>query len=67
MAKIMNMAVDDLPTPNENAIRFVAKRGSMGVYAALTTRNYDINALKNGIHTSGRVAYRKDVVNKEWD
>lgn len=67
MAEIMNMAVKDLPTPNENAIRFVAKRGSMGVYTALTTRNYNINSLKNGVYTSGRVAYRKDVVDKEWD
>lgn len=67
MAEIMNMAVKDLPTPNENAIRFVAKRGSMGVYTALATRNYDINSLKNGVYTSGRVAYRKDVVDKEWD
>ena len=39
----------------------------MGVYTALTTRNYNINSLKNGVYTSGRVAYRKDVVDKEWD
>lgn len=64
MAAIMNVAVADLETPNGNAIRFVAKRGSVGVYTALTAKDYDLNQLRNGVYSSGRVAYKKTTVGR---
>lgn len=64
MAAIMNVAVANLETPNGNAVRFVAKRGSVGVYTALTTQDYDLNELRNGVYSSGRVAYRKKTVDR---
>jgi len=45
-------------------VRFVAKRGEIGVFMALADQGYNMNQLKNGIYESGKVAYRKTVVNK---
>ena len=41
-------------------IRFIAKRGEVGLHMALTDAGYDVKAAyKHGIWGSGRVAYRK--------
>ena len=64
MAEVMSEKVKDIRTPSGQAVSFVAKRGQMGVYMAISTEGYDMSKFKNGIYESGRIAYRKDVVNK---
>lgn len=63
LAELMNEKVSDIRSPNGQTIKFVAKRGSEGVYMALATEGYDISKLKNGVKSSGKVAYRKEQVN----
>lgn len=64
MASLMNEQVSDLTTPSGKVVRFVAKRGEVGVFMALADQGYNMNQLKNGIYESGKVAYRKTVVDK---
>lgn len=65
MAKIMNMAVGDLAAPSGQVVRFIAKRGEVGVHMALANADYNVEqAFKNGIWGGGRVAYRKNSVNR---
>lgn len=59
MAELMNQSARDITAPSGKVIRFVAKRGDVGVHMALADSSYDINQLKNGIWSSGRVAYKK--------
>ena len=63
MAELMNREVALLSAPSGRAIRFVAKRGEVGVHLALADRDYDMEQLKNGVWTSGRIAYKKRLVN----
>lgn len=63
MAELMNQAVEDVAAPSGRVIQFVAKRGEIGVHMALADKGYDMNQLKNGIWSSGRVAYKKKNVN----
>lgn len=62
MAALMNTAVKDLQSPSGKIIQFVAKRGEVGVHLALATPNYDMEQLKNGVWSSGRIAYKKKSV-----
>lgn len=64
MAELMSQKVSDLKAPSGRAVSFVAKRGEIGVFMALSNQGYDPNQYKNGIYSSGRVAYRKTVLNK---
>lgn len=59
MAELMNRSSKDITAPSGKVIRFIAKRGDIGVHMALANNSYDINQLKNGIWSSGRVAYKK--------
>jgi len=64
MASLMNDKVSDLTSPSGKVVRFVAKRGEVGVFMALADQGYNMNQLKNGIYDSGKVAYRSTVVDK---
>lgn len=64
LAELMNTSMKDVTAPSGRAIRFVAKRGEMGVYVAVADQGYNMNKVKNGVYSSGRVAYRQDTVNK---
>ena len=64
MASLMNEQVSNLTSPSGKVVRFVAKRGEVGVFMALADQGYNMNQLKNGIYDSGKVAYRKTVVDK---
>ena len=44
--------------------KFVAKRGEIGVMMALADAGYDMDQLKKGVWASGRVAYKKTVLDK---
>lgn len=64
MAEVMSQKTSELKAPSGRAISFVAKRGEIGVFMALSNYGYDPNAFKNGVYSSGRIAYRKTVVDK---
>lgn len=62
MAELMNVAVKDLKSPSGRVVKFIAKRGDVGVHMALADSGYDMNQVKNGIWNSGRIAYKKSNV-----
>jgi len=64
MASLMNEQVSDLTSPSGKVVRFVAKRGEVGVFMALADQGYNMNQLKNGIYDSGKVAYKNTVIDK---
>ena len=64
MASLMNTAVGDIESPSGRVVRFVAKRGEVGVQMALAGRGYNMNQLKNGVWSGGRVAYRSNQLNQ---
>ena len=64
LAQLMNMNVSDIKSPSGRVISFIAKRGDIGVHMALSDPQYDMSGFKNGIYGTGRVAYKKNVVNK---
>lgn len=59
MAELMNQSVKNVTAPSGRVVQFVAKRGEIGVHMALADRGYDMSQLRNGIWSSGRVAYKK--------
>ena len=64
MAELMNDKVTDITAPSGRAVKFIAKRGRVGVYTALADQGYDMSQVKNGVWTSGRIAYKKTEVSK---
>ena len=64
MASLMNEQVSDLTSPSGKVVRFVAKRGEVGVFMALADQGYNMNQLKNGIYDSGKVAYKNTIIDK---
>jgi hypothetical protein len=64
MAQLMNTAVGDIEAPSGRVVKFIAKRGDVGVQMALADREYDIDQLRNGVWTGGRVAYRSNQLDK---
>ena len=63
MVELMNQNISDLRAPSGKIVSFVAKRGEVGVHVALSTAGYDMSQLKNGVYSSGKVAYRKKTAN----
>lgn len=63
MAELMNQNVSGLTAPSGKVVSFVAKRGEIGVHMALSTAGYDMSQLKNGVYSSGKIAYRKNNAN----
>lgn len=64
MAELMTRAANDITAPSGRVVTFVAKRGEMGVHLALADRGYDMTQLRNGVWNDGRIAYRKEEVNR---
>lgn len=64
MAELMNEKVKDLRSPSGKVVSFVAKRGELGVHMALADSGYDFSTVKNGIYSSGKVAYKKDIIER---
>lgn len=62
LAELMNSHVGEIPSPSGRVVKFVAKRGSVGVYMALADVGYDMSQLRNGVWTSGKIAYKKQNV-----
>lgn len=63
LAELMNENVGDIRSPSGRVVRFVAKRGEVGVHMALADAGYDMSQVKNGVWAGGRVAYRANQLN----
>lgn len=62
MADLMNKKVADLRAPSGRVVRFLAKRGELGVHTALADEGYDMSQVKRGVYGGkrmGKVAYSK--------
>lgn len=64
MAELMTQKVSDIRAPSGRVVKFVAKRGEVGVMMALADEGYDMEQLSRGVWASGRVAYKKTVLDK---
>lgn len=64
MAELMSQKTSDIRAPSGRVVSFVAKRGELGVFMALSNSGYDPNQYKQGVYSSGRIAYKKDHANK---
>lgn len=64
LAELMNDRVGDIEAPSGKLLRYVAKRGEIGVHTALADQGYNMDQVAKGIHASGRIAYRQDTVRK---
>lgn len=62
LANLMNASVGDIPSPSGRVVRFVAKRGEMGVYMALADPGYNMGNVRNGVYGTGKIAYKKENV-----
>lgn len=64
LASIMNERVGEIPAPSGKVMRYVAKRGDIGVHTALADQGYNMNQVAKGIHASGRIAYKKETIKR---
>lgn len=62
MAEVWNKNVGEIQSPSGKVVKFVAKRGELGVYTALADASYDISQVKNGVFSSGKAAYKKQKI-----
>ena len=67
MAKLMNTKISDIPAPSGRVLRFVAKRGEIGVHTAVADAGYDLTQLKRGVFKTGKVAYKQENLMKGGD
>lgn len=67
LAQLMNSQVSDIQAPSGRVLRFVAKRGEIGVYTAVADAGYDLEQLKRGVFKTGKVAYRQENLMKGGD
>lgn len=63
-AELMTQKVTNIHAPSGRVVRFVAKRGEVGVMMALADENYNMEQLRRGVWTTGRVAYKKTQLSK---
>ncbi len=59
LAGLMNQTESSLVSPSGRVVRWVAKRGELGVQMALASSDYDMSQVKSGIWEGGRVGYSK--------
>lgn len=64
LAELMNDRVGNVQAPSGKIIRYVAKRGEVGVHTALADQDYNMSQVKNGVNMSGRIAYKQEVLTK---
>ena len=64
MAELMSQKTADLRAPSGRVVSFVAKRGEIGVFMALSNSGYDANTFARGVWSDGREAYKKTYANK---
>lgn len=59
LASLMNDKVSGIQAPSGRVLKFVAKRGEIGVHTAIADAGYDLDQLRKGVFKSGKVAYKK--------
>lgn len=64
LADLMTKSVSGLESPSGKVVAFVAKRGTMGVMMAIADKGYDFGNVKNGVWENGRVAYKKNSLDR---
>lgn len=64
LAELMNEKVGNISAPSGKVLRYIAKRGEIGVHTALADQNYNMAQVRNGVNSSGRIAYKKEVLTK---
>lgn len=60
LAMLMNERVSGIQAPSGRVLKFVAKRGEIGVHTAVADAGYDMDQLKRGVFKTGKVAYKKE-------
>lgn len=60
LAETLNQSIGDVAAPSGRVMRFVAKRGELGVHQALADSGYDMDHVKNGVYSGGKVAYKNE-------
>ncbi len=60
LATLMNERVSGIQAPSGRVLKFVAKRGEIGVHTAVADAGYDLDKLRKGVFKSGKVAYKKE-------
>lgn len=67
LASLMNERVSGFQAPSGRVLKFVAKRGEIGVHTAVADSGYDMDQLKKGVFKSGKVAYKKENLMRDGD
>lgn len=63
LAEVMNKNVGDIRAPSGKVVRYIAKRGSVGVHMALVDDSrFDMSEVRRGVYGDGRIAYKKEKV-----
>jgi hypothetical protein len=60
LASLLNEKASDIHAPSGRVLRFVAKRGEIGVHTAIADIGYDMDQLKRGVFKTGKVAYKNE-------
>lgn len=60
LASLMNDKLSNVAAPSGRVLKFVAKRGEIGVHTAVADAGYDLNQLSKGVFKTGKVAYKKE-------
>ena len=60
----MSQKTSDIRAPSGRVVSFIAKRGEIGAFMALSNSGYDPGQYKQGVYSSGRIAYKKNHANK---
>ena len=60
LAALMNEKAVGIEAPSGRVLKFVAKRGEIGVHTAVADAGYDMDQLKRGVFTTGKVAYKQE-------
>jgi hypothetical protein len=60
LASLMNEKVEGIQAPSGRVLKFVAKRGEIGVHTAVADAGYDLDQLKRGVFKTGKVAYKNE-------
>lgn len=64
MAELMSQKTSDIRAPSGRVVSFVAKRGEVGVFMALSNAGYDPDTYRRGVWNDGREAYKKTHASK---
>lgn len=62
LAQLMNERVGDISAPSGKILRYVSKRGEIGVHTALADQGYNMDQVAKGIYASGRIAYKQETI-----